>query len=111
MFVGGYALQRLVVNRASHGKDENILLVTLGLSIVLENVALLAFKSDTRTIETPYTLATVAIGPAMIAMPKLVAFGGALVAAALLLWIVKTTDLGRAIRAVAREKQGARLVG
>lgn len=111
MFVAGYALQRGIVNRASHGKDENILLVTLGLSIVLENIALLAFKSDTRTIETPYTLATVAIGPAMVSVPKLVAFGGALVTSAVLLWIVRTTDLGRAIRAVAREKHGARLVG
>ncbi|MBE7368461.1 branched-chain amino acid ABC transporter permease [Ramlibacter pallidus] len=111
MFAAGYALQRGIVNRASHGKDENILLVTLGLSIVLENIALLAFKSDTRTIETPYTLATVAIGPAMVSVPKLVAFGGALVASAVLLWIVRATDLGRAIRAVAREKQGARLVG
>ncbi|NNU42848.1 branched-chain amino acid ABC transporter permease [Ramlibacter montanisoli] len=111
MFVAGYALQRCIVNRASHGRDENILLVTLGLAIVLENIALLAFKSDTRTIETPYTLATVAIGPAMISVTKLVAFGGALVTSAVLLWIVRRTDLGRAIRAVAREKHGARLVG
>lgn len=111
MFAAGYALQRGVINHASHGKDENILLVTLGLSIVLENVALLAFRSDTRTIETPYTLATLAIGPAMIAVPKLVAFAGALVTSAVLLWIMHGTDLGRAIRAVAREKQGARLVG
>ncbi len=111
MFAAGYALQRGIVNRASHGKDENILLVTLGLSIVLENIALLAFRSDTRTIETPYTLATVAIGPAMLSVPKLVAFAGALVTSAVLLWIVRATDLGRAIRAVAREKQGARLVG
>lgn len=111
MFAAGYLLQRVVINRASHGKDENILLVTLGLSIVLENLALLAFKSDTRTIETPYTLATVAIGPAMIALPKVVAFVGALAASAVLLWIVRKTDLGRAIRAVAREKQGARLAG
>lgn len=111
MFVAGYLLQRVIVNRASHGKDENILLVTLGLSIVLENVALLAFKSDTRTIDTSYTLSTVAVGPAMIAVTKLVAFAGALVASALLLWIVRGTDLGRAIRAVAREKHGARLVG
>jgi branched-chain amino acid transport system permease protein len=111
MFVAGYALQRVVVNRASHGKDENILLVTLGLAIVLENVALLAFKSDTRTIDTAYTLATVPIGPAMIAVTKLVAFGGALAASAVLLWIVRRTDLGRAIRAVAKEKHGARLVG
>jgi branched-chain amino acid transport system permease protein len=111
MFGLGYALQRLIVNRASHGKDENILLVTLGLAIVLENVALLAFKSDTRTIDTPYTLTTVAIGPAYIALSKLIAFGGALAAAALLWLVVARTDLGRAIRAVAKEKQGARLCG
>ena len=111
MFALGYALQRLVINRASHGKDENILLVTLGISIVLENLALLLFKSDTRTIETAYTLTTVQIGPAFIALPKLAAFGGALAASALLLLIVARTDLGRAIRAVAKEKQGARLCG
>lgn len=111
MFVLGYALQRVIINRASHGKDENILLVTLGLSIILENAALLFFKSDTRTIDTAYTLTTVAIGPAMIALPKLVAFGGALAVSALLLWVVGKTDLGRAIRAVAKEKHGAKLMG
>lgn len=111
MFVLGYALQRLIINRASHGKDENILLVTLGLSIILENAALLFFKSDTRTIDTAYTLTTVAIGPAMIALPKLVAFAGALAVSGLLLWVVGKTDLGRAIRAVAKEKHGAKLMG
>ena len=111
MFVLGYALQRLVINRASHGKDENILLVTLGLSIVMENLALLFFKSDTRTIDTAYTLTTWSIGSAMISLPKLVAFVGALVVSALLLWMVRGTDLGRAIRAVAKEKHGARLMG
>ena len=111
MFVMGYALQRIVINRASHGKDENILLVTLGLSIIMENAALLFFKSDTRTIDTPYTLSTMAIGPAMIAVPKLVAFAGAMVVSAILLFIVGKTDLGRAIRAVAKEKHGAKLMG
>ena len=115
MFVLGYAMQRMVINRASHGKDENILLVTLGLSIVMENFALLFFKSDTRTIDTAYTLTTVAIGPesaqVMVSLPKLVAFAGALVVSALLIVILQRTDLGRAIRAVAKEKQGARLMG
>ena len=115
MFVLGYAMQRIVINRASHGKDENILLVTLGLSIVMENLALLFFKSDTRTIDTAYTLTTVAIGPesaqVMVSLPKLVAFAGALVVSALLILILQRTDLGRAIRAVAKEKQGARLMG
>jgi branched-chain amino acid transport system permease protein len=115
MFMLGYVMQRIVINRASHGKDENILLVTLGLSIVMENFALLFFKSDTRTIETAYTLTTVAIGPesaqVMVSLPKLVAFAGALVVSALLIVILQRTDLGRAIRAVAKEKQGARLMG
>lgn len=115
MFALGYAMQRIVINRASHGKDENILLVTLGLSIVMENLALLFFKSDTRTIETVYTLTTVPINfgfaQAMISLPKLVAFGGALVTSAVLILIVSRTDLGRAIRAVAKEKQGAKLMG
>jgi branched-chain amino acid transport system permease protein len=115
MFVLGYAMQRIVINRASHGKDENILLVTLGLSIVMENLALLFFKSDTRTIDTAYTLTTVAMGPeaaqVMVSLPKLVAFAGALVVSALLIVILQRTDLGRAIRAVAKEKQGARLMG
>ena len=115
MFVLGYAMQRIVINRASHGKDENILLVTLGLSIVMENFALLFFKSDTRTIDTVYTLTTVAVGPeaaqVMVSLPKLVAFAGALVVSALLILILQRTDLGRAIRAVAKEKQGARLMG
>ena len=111
MFVLGYALQRGVINRASHGKDENILLVTLGLAIVLENLALMAFRSDTRTIDTAYTLATVAIGPAFIALPKIVAFFGALLTCALMLLIVGRTDLGRAIRAVAKERTGAKLMG
>ncbi|CAN1554347.1 LivH Branched-chain amino acid ABC-type transport system, permease components [Burkholderiaceae bacterium] len=111
MFALGYVLQRGVINRASHGKDENILLVTLGLSIILENLALLFFKSDTRNIETAYTLTTVSIGPAMIALPKLVSFVGALVVSAVLLAVMRYTDLGRAIRAVAKEKHGARLMG
>jgi len=111
MFALGYALQRFVIGRASHGRDENILLVTLGLAIVLENLALFFFRSDTRTIDTAYTFATVNIAGAMIAVPKLVAFVGALIAAAVLLLIIKRTDLGRAIRACAKERQGARLVG
>ena len=111
MFALGYALQRGVINCASHGKDENILLVTLGIAIVLENLALMAFKSDTRSIETAYTLTTIPIGPAFIALPKLVAFAGALLASTVLLLVVTRSDLGRAIRAVAKEQHGAKLMG
>jgi branched-chain amino acid transport system permease protein len=47
----------------------------------------------------------------MIAVPKVIAFVGALAVATLLLLLITRTDLGRAIRAVAKERQGARIVG
>ena len=42
-FIFGFFLYRLVIGRFSHGRDENILLITLGLSIVIDNAALLFF--------------------------------------------------------------------
>ena len=111
MFCFGYGLQRFVIGRASHGKDEYILLVTLGIAIILENLALALFRSDTHSIDTAYTLATVDVFGALIALPKLIAFFGALAVSSALLLLIGRTQLGRAIRAVAREKQGARVVG
>ncbi len=111
MFVFGYALQRGIIARASHGRDENILLVTLGLSIVMENLALFFFKSDTRIVETPYSFETIEIFGAFLPVPKVVAFAGALVTATLLWLLMTRTDLGRAIRALAKERTGAKLVG
>jgi branched-chain amino acid transport system permease protein len=112
LFFGvGYALQRWVIRPASHGKDENILLVTLGLAIILDNAALFLWTSTTRTIEVPYAFSVVDLGVALIAVPRVVAFFGALAMAALLWFVIARTDTGKAIRAVARERQGARLVG
>ncbi len=111
MFALGYAMQRFIIGRTSHGKDENILLVTLGLSIVIENLALHFFTSDTRQIETAYASTMVDVAGAFLPVPRLIAFAGALGCAALLWALMTRTDLGKAIRAIARERQGARLVG
>lgn len=111
MFVLGYGLQRYVIGPAGHGKDENVMLVTLGLSIIIENSVLYLWSSNTRTIETAYGFATVDLGLALIAVPKIVAFLAALLIALLLWAMMRWTDLGKAIRAVAREPRGAQLVG
>ena len=110
-FALGYLLQRGVIMPASHGKDENILLVTLGLAIVIDNLALALWTSTTRTIDVPYAFEVVDLGVALVPVPKAIAFVAALGVAALLWLLMARTDLGRAIRAVARERQGARLVG
>lgn len=111
MFAFGYTVQRGIINRAGFAREENILLVTLGLAIILENVALIVFKSDTYTIQTDHFNTMVEIGPAFVALPKLIAFGGALCVSGLLIWFMRRSYLGRAIRAVAKEQHGARLMG
>jgi branched-chain amino acid transport system permease protein len=107
----GYGLQRFVIGPAAHGEDRNILLVTLGLAVVIENALLYAFRADTRTINLRYAFDVVEIGPAFIALPRVVAFV-VVVAAAVGLWLLmQSTDTGKAIRAVAKEKLGAELSG
>lgn len=111
MYVLGYALYKGVIGRLSSGKDENILLVTLGLSILIENLALMLFKGDSRTISVSYSDTMLALGPTLVPLPKLISFGVAIVLCIALGLFIQRTDTGRAIRAVARERMGARLVG
>ena len=107
----GYALQRLVIGPAGRGSDTNMLLVTLGLSIAIENGLLAAFRSDTRALDGDAAFQAVEIGPMLISEPRLIGFAGAVVMAGLLWVLLRGTDTGRAIRAVAREQLGARLMG
>ena len=111
LFAFGYALQRFINGPASHGDDRNILLVTLGVSVVIENVLLYAFRADTRTIDVPYAFQTLDLGFTFLPIPRVIGFG-AVLAVAVALWALMTwTDLGKAIRAVAKEKLGAELAG
>ena len=111
MFAFGYVMYRGLIGKLAQGKDENILLITLGLSILIENLALMFFKGDTRTISVSYSDRMVELGPLLLSFPKIVSFLAAMVLCALLGLFIQRTDTGRAIRAVAKERMGARLVG
>ena len=110
-FVLGYALQRFVIGPASRGDDRNMLLVTLGLAVLIENALLYAFRADTRTIELPYGFRTIDIGFTFLAVPRVTSFVAVFVVALALWLFMALTDTGKAIRAVAREKLGAELSG
>ena len=110
-FALGYALQRFLIGPASRGRDGNVLLVTLGLAIILQNGLLALFSADPRSLDNDAAFDVVAVGPMLLSTPRLIGFAVAAVVA-LLLWLLLTrTDIGRAIRAIAREDLGARLVG
>lgn len=107
----GFVLYRFVIGPFSHGDDRNILLVTLGCAVVIDNLALALFKGDTRTIETAYSFEVIELGPMFLTVPRVVSFAVAIVLCIALALLIARTDLGRAIRAVAKERTGARLVG
>jgi len=110
-FVLGYLVQRLVIGPASRDDDSNMLLVTLGLSIIIENAMLAIFRSDTMTLRLPYAMSIVEMGDVLLSLPRLIGFGVTLLVALLLFVLMTRTDTGRAIRAVAKERTGAALVG
>ncbi len=110
-FALGYALQRFVISPAGHGEDRNMLLITLGLAVLIENALLYEFRADTRTIELAYSFKTIHLGFTFLSVPRLVSFVAVFVVALVLWLIMAFTDTGKAIRAVAKEKLGAELSG
>ena len=73
-FIFGYVIYRWGIGKLSGGKDQNILLITLGLSIILENAALFFFTGDQQTISRSYSYDSLDLGFLYLSYPKLISF-------------------------------------
>jgi branched-chain amino acid transport system permease protein len=110
MLAVGALVQRVLVNRVMGQPLENQLLLTLGLSILIDNALLLGFSATPRSVRPPVGGAIDVFG-AVATWPRIIAFAGAMAVAGLLFVLLQRTKLGTAIRAVAQNAQGAALVG
>ena len=113
MFGVGYVLQRGLLNLTLGGDILRPLLVTFGLSIVIQNLLLETFSADSRRLQVPWLeTASVRIGEQMAigVMPALV-FIVAVVTIVALEALLYWTDLGRAFRATSDDSDTARLYG
>ena len=109
----GYALQRYVLN-GTLGKDPlPSLVVTFGLSIVIQNMLLELFSADPRSIETAgLNTQGLRIGESLsVGVLPLIVLAIALVATAALQWLFARTALGRSFRAVSDDREIAELMG
>ncbi|MDM0069838.1 branched-chain amino acid ABC transporter permease [Variovorax sp. J31P207] len=112
-FCFGYLLQRHVLNRTL-GKDPlPSLVVTFGLSIVIQNLLLELFSADPRSIEIgPLATESVRIGDSLaLGLLPLVILAVALAATAAMQWMFAHTPLGRTFRAVSDDREIAELMG
>jgi branched-chain amino acid transport system permease protein len=110
-FILGAAVQEVVIEPNRRAAEHNQLLLTLGLALFLENLALVLWQGDFRTVKSAISGASFVLGDALVEVPRLIACGGAVLVAFVLFVFLRTTDVGKAIRALAEEPEGAQLMG
>lgn len=111
LFLLGLLTERILIRPTLEAPHVVQVFVTFALSLWLQNLALMLFTSDFRSVRVPYATAALQIGPLYISWLRLLAFVAALALAGAVLAFLKFTYFGRAIRATAQDRRSARLVG
>jgi branched-chain amino acid transport system permease protein len=113
MFAVGFILQRLVLQRVLGDDILPPLLVTFGLSIVIQNGLLLVFGADSHRLQAgAFEASSITLAPGLsIGLAPLTALIMAVLVVALLQAVFYRTSLGRAFRATADNPQIAQLMG
>jgi branched-chain amino acid transport system permease protein len=113
MFALGFILQRLVLERLLGDDILPPLLVTFGLSIIIQNGLLLVYGADSRRLQAgAFESSSIMLAPGLgVGLAPLTALILAILAVALLQVVFYRTSLGRAFRATADNPQIAQLMG
>jgi len=111
IFALGVLVQRVFIRPFFNAPSNSLILVTFGLSIILQNSALLAWKSDPRAIETAYSNAALRLGELSVSVPRLVILVVTLGIVVGLYVVLQRTYWGMAMSAVAQDRKAAVLMG
>jgi branched-chain amino acid transport system permease protein len=111
LFGLGLAVQRGLVNRIIDAPHEMQILLMLGVALVLENTALMAFGPEPQRIRSPLSAAALWLGPLFVDVARLVTFVVAIGLTVLLWLFLFRTEGGRIIRAAADNTYGALVIG
>ena len=111
MFALGWLVQRAIIERTLGRGVLPPLIVTFGISMVLQNALLLWVNADARTLHTPLASAGVPVGGITVPAIRLVDFAVGLVCLVVLLLLLARTALGRALRATSDDPETARMMG
>ena len=112
MFFVGCFVQGGLLNRVLGKEMEPPLLVAFGLSVILQNLLLIVFTPDARSLMSDLAVKTILLGETL-TLPVLYLvnfFGGLIVILAVYLFFRKTY-LGRAIRAASDDEMSTQLMG
>src|SRR5437763_721944 len=111
MFVFGWILYQLTIRRIQGGPPSMSVLMTFGIALALAGMSGVIWSNDFKSVTPGYFNKAYHVGNFFIPATRLYACGVA-VAVLVALWLLLTkTWLGRAIRASAQNREGARLMG
>jgi branched-chain amino acid transport system permease protein len=111
LFGLGFVIQKYLLNRSFRISMDAALLITFGISIILENTYQLIWTPVSRGLTTSYALESFSAGPISVPMTYLLDFAVAIVVMLFLREFLKRTYLGIAIRAAAQSRKTAHLMG
>lgn len=111
MFLIGWILQSGLINRVMLKGSEPALLVTFGLSIILQDAMLLLFSADAQHAGAAYSSIVFKIGSISIALLDIILLVISLLSIIILTWFLNKTYMGRSIRATSDDTQAASLMG
>src|SRR5437867_9418652 len=96
-FLIGMLIERAVIEPNRFAAEHNQLLLTLGLALFFENLALVLWQGAFRTVKVGYSGASFMLGEALVEVRRLVASAGAVPMAAALLVFLPLTDVAKAL--------------
>jgi branched-chain amino acid transport system permease protein len=107
----GVFVERLAIRHLYSTPDINMFVATLGLSLVLRQIALLTFHADARPFAINFGDEAFRVGPILISMTQIGTIGSAIVLMVGLDLFLRYTRIGIAMRAVAQDDRTAALMG
>jgi branched-chain amino acid transport system permease protein len=110
-FVGGAAVERVLIRPVEHRPEIVIVIVTIGLLIALNGLTGWIWGPEVKAFDSPFPLRTIDVAGVVISLQDLGVLAVCLVTVALLWAFFRFTTLGLVMRAVANSQDSSRLLG
>jgi branched-chain amino acid transport system permease protein len=113
LFLLGMGLQHAVVRPMAPRKDSELhtFLILYGVMVVVENLSVYIWTADVRLISASYTMRTLNLGAVILPVGRVISFVIAAAAVIVVYVFLKRTRMGRAVRAIASDREAAALMG
>lgn len=109
--IAGLVLYELFLAKLGQGEFERSILITMGISMILLYGMQYLFTATPRMVDTSFGFAGVTIGAIRVTWSRIIGGAVAVAAFALLYAVLILTQFGRAMRAIAQNRDAALMVG